>query len=133
MTVTGSGKYLQTFTLDGVAQTPFFPATMTGRHTIVMTMGNTPPVAVLLRRGGAAGFENTQIKISSGSNQGIRLTFGSCLNVKASIYSVTGRCIGVYATSNGTVTIGNRRMFPGTYVVKWNSDKVDWFQKIVLK
>lgn len=133
MTVTGSGKYIQTFTLDGVAQTPFFPATITGKHTIVMTMGNTPPVAVLLRRGGAAGLENTQIKISSGSNQGIRLTFGSCLNVKASIYSVTGRCIGVYATSDGTVTIGNRRMFPGTYVVKWNSDKVDWFQKIVLK
>ncbi len=132
MTVTGPGKYLQTFSLDGVQQAAFIPAALTGTHTVVMTMANAP-VTALLQAHRVAAMESNRIRISWNSTQGMSLTFGMCQKVNATFYSLTGKCVAEFSTVNGTVTIGNHILVPGAYVVKWNSVKADGFQKIMLK
>ncbi len=133
MTISGTGIYLQTFSLDGVQTTPFFAGTMTGKHTIIMTMGNTP-LGVRPQTAGSAIIADNRIKvISSTSMPGVNLNFGTYHMVKASLFSLTGRCVGKFTTSCGTVTIGSGTVKPGTYVVQWRSGDVDGLQKVLLK
>lgn len=132
MSVTGTGKYLQTFTLDGAQTSPFFSGSMTGRHTIVMTMGNTA-VGIRPETGNTVTVDNQTKIISSTSMQGVTLSFGSYQRVDASLYSLTGKCAGVFTTSSGTVTINNGTFKSGTYVVKWHSGDVNGLQKVLLK
>ncbi len=131
MTVTGPGKYLQSFTLDGASTAPFFPATLTGKHTIVMTMTNSP-VGTLNSLGSNA-LESSRIKVSGISNQGMSLTFGSCQKVDAVFYSLTGKRMGEFNTANGIIAISNHMLVPGSYIIKWNSERVGGLQKIMLK
>jgi hypothetical protein len=131
MTITGPGKYLQTFKLDGVTQKAFIPGTLTGKHTVVMTVSNSA-VGILPQARNAA-MVNNRIQISSSSIQGVSMNFGSYQNVDAALYSLAGKIIGEFNTSNGIVTVSNKSFIPGSYIVKWHSGDVEGIQKVLLK
>jgi len=132
ISVTGPGKYLQSFKLDGVTQAAFVPGTLTGKHTVVMTMTNTP-VSTLPQARSVVSMENSRIEVASNAAHGTVLNFGSNRDVSAGLYSLTGKFLGEFNTSSGTVTINNKSFTAGTYVVKWHSENLDGIQRILLK
>ena len=46
MRITGFGNTIKSFRLDGAETAPFFPATMTGRHSIEIELDNRQPIAM---------------------------------------------------------------------------------------
>ncbi|HUI92217.1 MAG TPA: amylo-alpha-1,6-glucosidase [Chitinivibrionales bacterium] len=132
MTVTGPGKYLASFTLDGAPHEPFFSGGLAGKHTIVMNMSNTP-VAVASPLCGLSSAGNGGMKITASSARSTSLTFGSCKNVKAAIFLLDGRCAGEFTSGNGSIVIARQILKPGAYIIKWNSGAIGGMQKVLLK
>jgi hypothetical protein len=132
MTVLGPGRYLQSFRLDNVEQAPFVPGTLTGTHTVYMVLSNTPVSMPAYTRSVAA-MANDRIQVSSNLMQGVSLHFDSHKTVSLALYSLAGKIIGEYATSNGIVTINKKDYRPGSYIARWQSAGVSGVQRILLK
>jgi Amylo-alpha-1,6-glucosidase len=132
MTVTGPGKYIQTFTLDGVTQAPFIPGTQTGRHAIVMTMGNNPVAVLPETQQNSMPAERIKFTVNA-TPQGISLNFGSYKNVNVSLYDVRGNFSKAITTSDGIVRLARKDFSAGAYIVKWRSGDIIGSQTVVLR
>jgi hypothetical protein len=132
MTITGPGKYIQSFTLDGVAQAAFVPGTLQGKHAIVMTMGSTP-VSVLPGAKQGSLLVAEKIKLSANGTQGINLNFNSHKNVTVSLFNVRGNLSRSLSTTDGIVRLVRKDFSPGAYIVKWRCGNENGNQTIVLK
>ena len=132
MTVSGPGKYLQSFKLDGVTQSAFFPATMTGRHAIIMTMGSSPVGVIRGTMENSGAVSRIQISVNA-TPQGISLNFNSCKNVNVSLYDVRGNFSRAITTTDGTVRLARKDFSAGAYIVKWRSGDVIGSQTVVLR
>jgi hypothetical protein len=132
MTVQGPGKYLVDFKLDGVAKPDhFISGTLTGTHTVSMTLSNTP---VSILPGSKNVFlVNRGIQVCSNTMQSVSFRFGSYQKVNVSLYSLAGRSVGEFTTLNGIVTVSKKDYQPGAYVIKWHSENVDGVQKVLLQ
>jgi hypothetical protein len=132
MTVQGPGKYLVNFKLDGLIKPDhFISGTLTGTHTVSMTLSNTP-VSTLPGSKNAA-LVNKGIPVCSKTMQGVSFRFGSCQKVNVSLFSLSGKSVGEFTTSNGIVTLSKKDCQPGTYVVKWHSENIEGVQKVLLQ
>jgi hypothetical protein len=97
-----------------------------------MTLSNLP-VRTLPDTRNIAAVANDRIHISSNVMQEVSLRFGSRKTVSLALYSLAGKFVGEYATSNGTVTISKKDCQPGTYIARWQSAGVGGVQRILLK
>jgi hypothetical protein len=132
MSITGPGKYIQTFKLDGVTAAPFVAGTLTGKHTVVMTMGNTP-VSVLPEIKQSYSPVTEKIQVSANTNQGTCLNFASHKNVTVSLFDVRGNLTRSLSTTDGTVSLSRKDFSPGAYIVKWRSGNETGNQTILLR
>jgi hypothetical protein len=132
MSVQGPGKYLSDFKLDGVSKPDaFVPATLTGTHTIAMTLTNSPLAELPGSRGPAQ--QPVRIRSCASTPSGAVLWFETSRPVHVSMYSPSGRFIGGFTGGNGIVTIDNSKVKAGTYLVKWKSGTAGGMEKVLLK
>jgi Amylo-alpha-1,6-glucosidase len=132
MTVNGSGIYIQSFKLDNVEQAAFVPGTQTGKHAIVMTIGNTPVGVIQETKQNSGTVNRIQFSVNS-TPQGISLNFNSCKNVNVSLFDVRGNFSREFFTSDGTVRLARKDFSAGAYIVKWRSGNVIGSQTVVLR
>ena len=132
MSVTGSGIYIQTFKLDGVAAAPFVAGALTGKHAVVMTMGNTP-VSVLPEVKQSSSPVVEKVQVSANGVQGTSLTFTSHKNVTVSIFNVRGNLSKSLSTTDGTVHLSRQYFSPGAYIIKWRSGNETGSQTVLLR
>jgi hypothetical protein len=133
ITVTGPGSYVQSFLLDNVSQsTPFVPGTLTGMHSVVITLSKTVPSSIE-NATHASTVLYRKIKTSYNSQQEVIFDFGTAQEVHATVYDIAGRSSGELVGANGSVTVSRTGCRPGSYFVKWRSTDGSGIQKIVLR
>jgi hypothetical protein len=132
MTVQGPGKYIQEFKLDGgVKPDVFIPGTLTGTHTVAITLSQTPTaVSRGASRAGACALSS--VRAYSSAVTGVTLDFGARRNIRAAFCGMDGREAASFFISAGTVLIPGNKIRPGVYIVRWQSEQDRGTQKIVL-
>jgi hypothetical protein len=78
-------------------------------------------------------FADRGIPVCSNTQQGVNFRFGSYQKVNVSLFSLSGKSVGEFTTSNGIVTLSKKDCQPGTYVVKWHSENIEGVQKVLLQ
>ncbi len=131
ITVSGSGKYLQAFKLDGVAQAAFVGGSLTGKHTVSITMGTTPVSLLPASHGSAAVAE--KIRVSANATHGVNLNFSVHKNVTVSLFDVRGKLSRSLSAADGTVCLARNEFSSGAYIVRWRCGNETGSQTVVLK
>jgi hypothetical protein len=132
MTLKGPGKYLKEFVFDGVSQwPPFVSGSLTGTHSIVMTVSNTP-VEVKRMSNKIINKEPVKIKIDATSDKWI-LKINNFNNFQFSLYSFSGKLIMQQISKNGIVIIPKHIVSPQSYMICFTYNKKNYSKKILLK
>jgi Amylo-alpha-1,6-glucosidase len=131
MTVSNPGKYLLTFKLDGVAQAPFIPGSLTGKHTVVMTMSATK-VAVNQGIHSHALPEGASVQAAA-SAHGVTINFGTNRKASATLYALSGKALREFTASSGSIVVDNKNCKPGFYALRWRAGGAEGIEKVVVK
>jgi hypothetical protein len=133
ITVNGPGQYVQSFLLDNVAQaTPFVLGTLTGTHTVAITLTKTLPTSVRNGVQGALVSSGTIRTLYNSSGETV-LDFGTQQEVHVTVFDIAGRSLGELAGTNGLVTVSRAAFHPGSYFIRWRSAEGSGIKKIVLR